>query len=85
LPLIGAASNLVAAASSVRLNISPITDVRHEIRPVGTYRFVRDFDLDLFYPILSSDEGPPFSDAGIDREGWSRVAPAIATALLREN
>jgi len=51
----------------------------------GTDRSMLDFNLDAVYPALSSDEGPPFGEAGISTEGWPEVRRTLKAALVRSN
>jgi len=45
-----------------------------------------DFDLETIYPMLSSDEGPPFGrDVGITTDGWCDRAITLIYTMVRWN
>jgi hypothetical protein len=43
------------------------------------------FDLNIVYPALSSDEGPPFGKAGVSFEEWPDFARVLRGNLIRPN
>lgn len=53
---------------------------------LGTDLDMLDFDLDMFYPMMASDEGPPFGrESGITTDGLSEKMMILIRMMIRLN
>ena len=46
---------------------------------------MRDFDVNVAYPLLASDEGPLFGNLGISIGDWAHRLPGLEAQLVRWN